>query len=53
MNRDLSYLLDLAKFAQTILQLTENMSKSEFEEDRKTQLAVLYEITVIGEFVTK
>jgi uncharacterized protein with HEPN domain len=53
MNRDLSYLLDLAKFAQTILQLTENMSESEFEEDRKTQLAVLYEITVIGEVVKR
>jgi len=36
MNRDESYLLDIAKFAQTILQLTENMSETEFKDDQAT-----------------
>ncbi len=53
MNRDPSYLLDIAKFAQTIIQFTENMSEAEFESDRRTQLAVLYEITIIGEVVKR
>ncbi len=53
MNRDASYLLDIAKFAQTILQLTENMSEVEFQNDQRTQLAVLYEIMIIGEVVKR
>jgi uncharacterized protein with HEPN domain len=53
MNRAESYLLDIAKFAQTILQLTENMSETEFKDDQRTQLAVLYEITILGEVVKR
>ena len=51
MNRDESYLFDMAKFCRTILRLTENMTEADFEQDERTQLAVLYEITIIGEVV--
>ncbi|NER19301.1 MAG: DUF86 domain-containing protein [Symploca sp. SIO1C2] len=53
MNRDNSYLLDLAKLCQTILRLTETMTEVDFYGDERTQLAVLYEITIIGEVVKR
>ncbi|HBR00669.1 DUF86 domain-containing protein [Roseofilum sp. Belize Diploria] len=53
MSRDESYLLDIAKFCRTILRLTENMTQADFEGDERTQLAVLYEITIIGEVVKR
>lgn len=53
MNRDESYLFDIAKFCRTILRLTENMTEADFEQDERTQLAVLYEITIIGEGVKR
>ncbi|MDJ1177328.1 DUF86 domain-containing protein [Roseofilum sp. BLCC_M91] len=53
MNRDESYLFDIAKFCRTILRLTENMTEADFEQDERTQLAVLYEITIIGEVVKR
>lgn len=53
MNKDESYLLDLAHLCQTILKLTENMTKAEFKTDERTQLAILYEITIIGEVVKR
>ena len=48
MNRDLTYLLDLANTCKTILELVEGMSKESFLIDRRTHLAILYEITVTG-----
>ena len=53
MNYDLSYLLDIAQLCQTILRLTNNLTKDEFFNDERTYLAVLYEITIIGEVVKR
>ena len=51
MNQDKSYLLDIAKLCRTILRLTDDMTETDFYSDERTQLAVLYEITIIGEVV--
>jgi uncharacterized protein with HEPN domain len=53
MNQDKSYLLDIAKLCQTILRLTHNMTEREFQDDERTQLAVLYEMTLVGEVVKR
>lgn len=53
MNQDKSYLLDIAKLCRTILRLTDGMNETEFYADERTQLAVLYEITIIGEVVKR
>lgn len=53
MNQDPSYLLDIARLCQTILRLTHNMTEQEFQNDERTQLAVLYEITILGEVVKR
>lgn len=53
MNQDPSYLLDIAKLCQTILRLTANMTEAEFQQDERTQLAILYEITILGEVVKR
>ncbi len=53
MNQDPSYLLDIAQFCQTIIRLTNDMTESDFYDDERTQLAVLYEITIIGEVVKR
>ena len=53
MSRDESYLLDIAKLCQTILRFTDGMTKTEFQHDERTQLAILYEITIIGEVVKR
>lgn len=49
MNRDLTYLLDIAHACQTILDFVDGIDRETFKADRRTHLAVLYEITVIGE----
>lgn len=51
MNRDRSYLLDLNKFGRDILVFVEGMDESSFATDLKTQSAVLYHITIMGEAV--
>jgi uncharacterized protein with HEPN domain len=53
MNQDRSYLLDIAKLCQTILRLIDNMTETEFQHDERTQLAILYEITILGEVVKR
>ncbi|MBW4682525.1 MAG: DUF86 domain-containing protein [Microcoleus vaginatus WJT46-NPBG5] len=53
MLRDSAALLDIARFAGQILELTLGMSREEFETDIRTQLAVLYEIAVLGEAVKR
>jgi uncharacterized protein with HEPN domain len=53
MNQNESYLLDIAKLCQTILRLTSNMTELEFQHDERTQLAILYEITILGEVVKR
>lgn len=51
MNRNPSYLLDIDKFAKDILQFVENLDEVSFSTDIKTQNAVLFNITIIGEAV--
>ena len=53
MKQDQSYLLDIARLCRTILRLTQNMTEVEFIADERTHLAVLYEITIIGEVVKR
>jgi uncharacterized protein with HEPN domain len=53
MERDNASLLDIARFAETIVQLTTGMDESAFQADLRTQLAVLYELTVLGEAVKR
>ncbi len=53
MNQDQSYLLDILKLCQTILRLTDRLSEAEFYQDERTQLAVLYEITILGEVIKR
>ena len=53
MNRDESYLLDLSRLCHTILRLAEGMTEAEFQNDERTQLAILYELTIIGEVVKR
>lgn len=53
MKRDNASLLDIARFAETILQLTADMDELAFQADLRTQLAVLYELTVLGEAVKR
>ncbi len=51
MNRDRAYLIDIATTCQTIIELIQGMSQASFVADKRTHLAILYEITVIGEIV--
>ncbi len=53
MNRDQTYLIDIATTCQTVLELVQGMSQSSFVADKRTHLAVLYEITVLGEVVKR
>jgi uncharacterized protein with HEPN domain len=53
MNRDPATLLDIARFSEVILQLTEGLNEQEFQADLKTQLAVLYELIILGEAVKR
>lgn len=53
MNRDLTYLIDLDTACSTILELIEGLDKTSFLEDKRTHLAVLYEITIVGKIVKR
>jgi uncharacterized protein with HEPN domain len=53
MLRDNASLLDIARFSGLILEFTESMSQDEFNGDIKTQAAVLYYLTIIGEAVKR
>ncbi|MEN9222662.1 MAG: DUF86 domain-containing protein [Thermostichus sp. BF3_bins_97] len=53
MHQEESYLLDIAKLCQAILRLTANMTEAEFLDDERTQLAILYEITIFGEVIKR
>lgn len=49
MNRDESYLLDIHKYAEDTQTFIEGMTVATFELDSKTQSAVLFDITILGE----
>lgn len=53
MNRDLFYLLDIAQNAQDIIDFVQDIDEAAFLADRKTQKAILYSITIIGEATKK
>ena len=53
MLRDQATLLDIVRFAEEILDLTKGMNEIIFASSRSTQLAVLYEIAVLGEAVKR
>lgn len=53
MERDLSYLHDIYRFANQIVQFVEPLDESSFAEDNKTQLAILYALSIIGEATKK
>jgi hypothetical protein len=46
--RDKASLLDIARFAETILQLTAGMDEAAFHADVRTQLAVLISSRIMG-----
>lgn len=52
-SRDQASLLDIAKAARLTLEFTVNMSHAEFVTDTKTQSAVLYQISILGEAVKR
>ena len=53
MGRDDGTLLDIARAARAILAFTQGLQRQQFVEDSKTQSAVLYQLTVIGEAVKR
>ena len=53
MRRDEAHLLDIARFAREILSLTKGMDELDFAASRTSQLAVMYEIAVLGEAVKR
>jgi uncharacterized protein with HEPN domain len=53
MRRDEASLLDAAKFANNILELMEGIDQSTLETDLRTQSAVLYQLTILGEAIKR
>lgn len=53
MNRDVIHLLDIAHACRTIVYLVNGMDKASFMSDKRTQLAILYQLTIIGEIVKR
>lgn len=53
MQRELVYLLDMLQSAEMIQSFISDMDQTEFEEDIKTQDAVIRRIEVIGEAVRR
>jgi uncharacterized protein with HEPN domain len=51
--RDHASLLDIAKAARLTLEFVAGISQQEFEADQKTQSAVLYQISILGEAVKR
>lgn len=49
MERDETSILDALIFAQRILDFTSDMDEETFAHDLKTQAAVLYQISILGE----
>ncbi len=53
MERDLASVLDALIFSRKIMKFTEGMSKEEFNLDFKTQDAVMYNVSVLGEAIRR
>lgn len=52
-SRDSASLLDAFNAARLALEFVQRLSEGEFMRDRKTQSAVLYQITIVGEAVKR
>lgn len=53
MQRDNAALLDMARYAQHILDFSQDMDEAQLAADARTQAAILYYIAVIGEAVKR
>ncbi len=53
MQRDDAALLDIARYAQQILDFSQDMNEAKLAADTRTQAAILYYIAVIGEAVKR
>jgi uncharacterized protein with HEPN domain len=53
MQRDETTLLDIAEAARLVVSFVQDMSKAVFQDDYKTQSAVLYQLIVMGEAVKR
>jgi uncharacterized protein with HEPN domain len=53
MNRDYTSILDALIFAKNILNFIAEMDQATFENDLKTQSAVLYQISILGEAIKR
>ncbi|PSN19104.1 hypothetical protein C7271_09080 [filamentous cyanobacterium CCP5] len=53
MPRDEAALLDAARFAQNIQDLMQGIDRHHFNSDLRTQSAILYQLTVLGEAVKR
>ena len=51
--RNLSYLLDIYQYGQDALNFVQGMDELRFSTDVKTQRAVIYSITIMGEATKK
>lgn len=49
MSRDKASLLDIIQAGQLVLQFTQELSREQLEADLRTQSAVLYQISIMGE----
>jgi hypothetical protein len=53
MERDLASVLDALIFSRKVVKFTQRMTKDEFKLDFKTQDAVMYNISVLGEAIRR
>ena len=53
MSRDDATLLDLVQSARRVLEFKGDLDETAFNEDRKTQAAILHELMIIGEAVRR
>jgi uncharacterized protein with HEPN domain len=49
MSRDEASLLDIVRAGELILQFAEGLDRNQLESDLRTQSAILYQITIMGE----
>jgi uncharacterized protein with HEPN domain len=53
MQRDYATLVDIARYAQQVLDFSQGMDEAQLAADIRTQAAILYCIAVIGEAVKR
>lgn len=53
MKRDLASILDALIFCKRIVEFTKDIEEEDFIQDLKTQAAVMYEISILGEAIRR